>query len=64
MLDVQSAREGFEDAVDLRFTGDRADRPHRCAECGYGVSVSTLPRCPMCTSETWEPLPQTGPPRN
>ena len=61
MLDVESAREAYQDVVDLRFTGDRAEGPHRCAECGYGVCVSTLPRCPMCSSETWEPQAQTRP---
>jgi DNA-directed RNA polymerase subunit RPC12/RpoP len=27
---------------------------HRCAECGYGVSVyRSLPRCPMCGGQVW-----------
>jgi rubrerythrin len=56
MLDVESDRESQEDAVDLRFTGERAEGPHRCAECGYGIAVyAALPRCPMCGGETWEP---------
>lgn len=56
MLDVESDRESTEDAVDLRFTGERAEGSHRCAECGYGIAVyAALPRCPMCGGETWEP---------
>jgi hypothetical protein len=28
----------------------------RCAGCGYGAVVRTLPEaCPMCRGETWEP---------
>jgi rubrerythrin len=30
----------------------------RCAECGYGVTVRrTLPACPMCRAESWQPWP-------
>lgn len=62
MRDVESGHGSLPGAVDLHFTGDRAAGPHRCAECGYGVCVAELPRCPMCSGETWEPLP--APARN
>lgn len=36
--------------------GTEADGEYYCADCGYGVAVRrTLPTCPMCGGETWEP---------
>jgi len=36
----------------------RAGRSHRCAECGYGVTLwRELPRCPMCGRTTREDAP-------
>ncbi len=35
--------------------GSNARGEFHCADCGYGVSVSTrLPACPMCAGRTWE----------
>jgi hypothetical protein len=37
--------------------GVEAEGEFRCVGCGYGISISsTLPRCPMCGTESWEPL--------
>ena len=41
----------------VRFfaSGDRVKGEYHCSECGYGVTVYTqLPRCPMCSGESWE----------
>lgn len=43
------------DYVPFTAAGEQGIGEFRCAECGYGVTVwSTLPRCPMCTGESWE----------
>ena len=43
------------DYVAFLQTGDAAKGSFRCAECGYGVVVTTgLPLCPMCGGSTWE----------
>ncbi len=35
--------------------GNQAKGEFHCADCGYGVTVYTiLPRCPMCSGESWE----------
>jgi rubrerythrin len=37
--------------------GQRAVGDYHCSECGYGISVQQrLPRCPMCSGESWEPV--------
>ena len=47
-------------------SGDLAKGEFHCSDCGYGVTVhSTLPRCPMCSGESWErsswsPLSRAG----
>ena len=47
-------------------TGVKIEGEFRCAGCGYGISIySKLPRCPMCGTESWEPLQWTfGPGRS
>jgi rubrerythrin len=46
-----------EDYVDFFVMGAVVVGEFRCSECGYGVSISrTLPRCPMCSGTSWEPL--------
>ena len=46
---------GSGDYVEFLTTGTPAAGEYRCADCGYGVTVhSTLPRCPMCSGESWE----------
>jgi rubrerythrin len=43
------------DYVPFTAAGEQGVGEFRCAECGYGVTVwATLPRCPMCTGESWE----------
>jgi hypothetical protein len=46
--------------------GVEVEGEFRCAGCGYGISIySKLPRCPMCGTESWEPLQWTfGPSRS
>ena len=46
--------------------GVKVEGEFRCAGCGYGISIySKLPRCPMCGTESWEPLQWTfGPGRS
>ena len=40
-----------------RVAGVKATGEFRCVGCGYGISIySTLPRCPMCGTESWEQL--------
>jgi rubrerythrin len=35
-----------------------------CACCGYGIVVrGRVPTCPMCRSESWEPLARIAPAR-
>jgi rubrerythrin len=42
--------------VEFAATGDTAVGEFHCAECGYGVMVQrTLPLCPMCGGQAWEP---------
>ena len=44
--------EGF---VEFWPSGSQAKGEFHCADCGYGVTVYTvLPRCPMCSGESWE----------
>ena len=44
--------------------GVEVEGEFRCAGCGYGISIhSKLPRCPMCGTESWEPLQWTFGPR-
>jgi rubrerythrin len=43
--------------VTVVCAGERAAGDFHCSECGYGVSVQKrLPRCPMCSGESWEPV--------
>ena len=49
------ARRDADGYVQFHAAGERAHGGFRCSGCGYGVAVSTvLPRCPMCSGETWE----------
>jgi rubrerythrin len=42
--------------VQLYGAEEAAEGAFRCAECGYGVVVtSALPACPMCAGRAWEP---------
>jgi rubrerythrin len=46
----------FDEFVPFHAAGERVSGAFRCAECGYGVSISReLPICPMCAGESWEP---------
>ena len=39
-------------------SGSPAKGQYHCSSCGYGVTVhTTLPRCPMCGSGSWEQVP-------
>ncbi len=41
--------------VVVRAAGTLANGTFRCSACGYGVTINAaLPRCPMCSGETWE----------
>ena len=52
---ARSVTAGDGDYVEFLTTGTRAAGEYRCADCGYGVTVhSALPRCPMCSGESWE----------
>lgn len=54
MSDLASGADA--DYTVFRRTGDAAKGEFRCANCQYGVVISqTLPRCPMCGGEVWEP---------
>jgi hypothetical protein len=47
-----TSTDGF---VEFWRAGNQAKGEFHCADCGYGVTVyTTLPRCPMCSGETWE----------
>jgi rubrerythrin len=49
---------GVPDYVEFLAAGDAAAGEFRCSECGYGVTIThELPRCPMCSSTTWEQVP-------
>jgi len=38
--------------------GRSAKGEFRCVGCGYGVAVhDSLPSCPMCRGDLWEPSP-------
>jgi hypothetical protein len=44
-----------DDFVAFITSGSRATGQHRCAECGYGITVrGKLPDCPMCGGNAWE----------
>jgi rubrerythrin len=44
-----------DDFVEFWAAGNQAKGEFHCADCGYGVTVyTTLPRCPMCSGESWE----------
>jgi rubrerythrin len=46
-----------DDYVDFFVMGATVVGEFRCSECGYGVSISgALPRCPMCSCVSWEPV--------
>jgi rubrerythrin len=41
--------------VEFFAAGSHATGQFHCSACGYGVTVHTeLPRCPMCSGESWE----------
>ena len=45
------------DFVKFARAGSSADGDYHCSSCGYGISVrQVLPRCPMCSGVTWEPV--------
>ena len=47
---------GADDFVRFWAAGESGKGEFRCAECAYGVTVhTTLPVCPMCACESWEP---------
>jgi len=55
MLDRVEEGAGDSDYVQFSVTGAAGDGAYHCAKCGYGVTVQgALPRCPMCSGETWE----------
>jgi hypothetical protein len=44
--------------VVLHEAGRPAKGEFRCVGCGYGVAVhDSLPSCPMCRGDLWEPSP-------
>jgi rubrerythrin len=44
------------DYVEFAVAGAAARGEYHCSSCGYGVTVHrTLPQCPMCSGNTWEP---------
>jgi rubredoxin len=46
--------------IEFVKTGATVAGSYRCSACGYGVTVrSILPRCPMCSGDTWEQAPWT-----
>ena len=46
---------GPDEFVEFLKTGDSVKGEFRCAECGYGVTITRdLPRCPMCGGQSWE----------
>jgi rubrerythrin len=53
-------------ATSQLVAGVKVTGEFRCAGCGYGISIyGTLPRCPMCGTESWEQLQWTfGPSRS
>jgi hypothetical protein len=57
MLDEAShARSVDGDFVEFSRAGAAAKGDFHCSSCGYGISVQAeLPRCPMCSGDTWEP---------
>jgi rubrerythrin len=55
MVQRLEVRELERDYVEFWPAGSRAKGEFRCADCGYGVVVtSALPQCPMCTCDSWE----------
>ena len=67
---VPGVKFGFSQPIQMRVdelvAGVKAKGEFRCAGCGYGISIyGKLPRCPMCGTESWEPLQWTfGPGRS
>jgi hypothetical protein len=52
---VATSLPELDDFVDFAAAGSDAAGEFRCADCGYGVVVSTvLPACPMCRGTVWE----------
>lgn len=57
VIEGEGVRDGaaVDDFVVFLGTGDRAKGSFRCADCGYGVTVTlALPACPMCAGTAWE----------
>jgi rubrerythrin len=49
--------EAPEEPASALEAGVIAKGEYRCVSCGYGVTVyRELPRCPMCSAESWEQL--------
>jgi hypothetical protein len=58
LLDQGVRQDSDEGYVQFWETGTAAKGQYHCADCGYGVSVqATLPTCPMCGGQVWEPSP-------
>jgi len=42
--------------IHAEYAFDSPKHHVRCADCGYGAVVRTLPdECPMCRGSSWEP---------
>ena len=55
MHEIEGSGAATEDYVEFWATGQAVKGEFHCSDCGYGVTVhSTLPRCPMCSGESWE----------
>ncbi len=56
--DVEVTEASVEVGRDVSATGESAKGEFRCAHCGYGITVyRTLPSCPMCAGNVWQPSP-------
>jgi rubrerythrin len=57
-IDSRRLTEAPQDGMPVFLAaGTEVDGEFSCTTCGYGISVRrSLPRCPMCGSEMWEPM--------
>ena len=52
---LQETSSAGADYVEFLAMGTHATGQFHCSECGYGITIHTeLPRCPMCSGESWE----------